>query len=91
MATEEDLTTMNISLPEGLRAFVAKQVRRGGFTSASEYLRQLLRVAQQTVEIEAKLLKAIEHGGRLELDERYWRDKDSRVADIIRRKSRKKA
>ena len=33
------------------------------------------------------MLKAIERGGRLELDERYWRDKDSRVADIIRRKS----
>lgn len=91
MATDEDLTTMNISLPEGLRAFVARQVQRGGFTSASEYLRQLIRVARETVEIEGKLLKAIQRGGRIEIDEAYWHEKDSRVADIIRRRARKKA
>jgi antitoxin ParD1/3/4 len=91
MATEEDLTTMNISLPEGLRAFIAKQVRQGGYTSASEYLRHLVRTAQETVEIETKLLAALEQGRPLRIDERYWRDKDSRVADLIRRKARKKA
>ena len=91
MATEEDLTTMNISLPAGLRAFIARQVRRGGYTSASEYLRHLLRTAQETIAIEAKLLAALEQGRPVRLDERYWRDKDSRVADLVRRKARKKA
>lgn len=52
---------------------------------------QLIRVARETVEIEAKLLKAVHRGGRIETDEAYWHDKDRRVANIIRRKARKKA
>jgi antitoxin ParD1/3/4 len=91
MATEQKLTTMNISLPEGLRAFVEKQVRLGGYTSASEYLRELLRAAQSTVQVEAKLLKSIERGGRIEVDASFWEAKESRIASIIRRHGHKKA
>lgn len=91
MTTDANLTTMNISLPAGLRAFIAKQVRIGGYTSASEYLRQLVRVAQQSVQIEARLLRAIEQGKPIPMDDRMWRDMDGRVAEIIRKQARKKA
>lgn len=91
MATDQTLTTMNISLPEGLRAFVDKQVQAGGYISASEYLRELLRAAQQTVQVEAKLLKSLERGGRVEIDEAFWQGKESRVASILRRHGCKKA
>ncbi len=88
MATNQPLTSMNISLPENLRQFVDGQVQKGGFSSVSEYFRQLLRAAQETTEVEAKLLKALERGGRIDLTDAYWQNKDSRVADIIRKKAR---
>ncbi len=87
MATNQPVTSMNISLPESLREFVDAQVTKGGFSSASEYVRQLIREAQESIEAEAKLLKAIERGGRIELTDEYWRKKDGRVAEIIRKKA----
>ena len=41
------MTSMNISLPEDLRAFVERKVGRGGYSSMSEYLRELIRVARE--------------------------------------------
>lgn len=89
MATNPPQTSMNISLPESLREFVDEQVARGGFSSASEYVRQLIREAQESATAEAKLLKAIERGGKIELTDEYWRQKDSRVADLIRKNARR--
>ena len=37
------MTTMNISLPDDMKAFVDQQVRARGYMSASEYVRELLR------------------------------------------------
>lgn len=39
--------TMNISLPELLRRFVDQQVRDGGFSSTSDYVRELIRERQR--------------------------------------------
>jgi antitoxin ParD1/3/4 len=41
------MTSMNISLPEPLRQFVEEQVETGGYGTASEYVRGLLREAQK--------------------------------------------
>jgi antitoxin ParD1/3/4 len=40
-------TTMNISLPEAMKAFVDEQVNSGGYGSASEYVRELVRRDQK--------------------------------------------
>lgn len=40
-------TTMNVSLPESLRKWIAQQVKDGGFGSASEYFRHLTRAEQR--------------------------------------------
>ncbi len=37
------MTTMNVSLPEELKAFVDEQVGGGGFGSTSEFVRDLIR------------------------------------------------
>jgi len=37
------MTTMNISLPESLKAFVDEQVSNGGYGTSSEYVRELIR------------------------------------------------
>ena len=36
-------TTMNMSLPDVMKAFVDEQVQNGGFGTVSEYLRDLVR------------------------------------------------
>ena len=40
------MTTMNISLPAPLREFVETQLSEGGYASASEYMRELIRDAR---------------------------------------------
>ncbi|NNN04725.1 MAG: type II toxin-antitoxin system ParD family antitoxin [Elusimicrobia bacterium] len=37
------METMNISLPDPLRRFVDKQIASGRYSSASEYVRELIR------------------------------------------------
>ncbi len=39
--------TMNISLSEPLKQFVDEQVRNGGFSSTSDYMRELIRDRQR--------------------------------------------
>ena len=41
------MTTMNISLPDEMRAFIEAEMATEGFASASEYLRTLIRGAQK--------------------------------------------
>lgn len=63
MAGESDkVTTMNVSLPEALRAFVEGQVAKG-YSSISEYVRELIRRDQKEAAqaaLEAKLLDALD-------------------------------
>ena len=57
------MATLNISLPEPMRAFVDDQVTRGNYGTASEYLRALIREAQQREaqqKLENKLLEALQ-------------------------------
>ena len=52
------MTSMNISLPEPLKLFVEEQVSKGGYSTVSEYLRDLICEAQRRTdrqELEAKL------------------------------------
>ena len=41
------MTTMNISLPENLKGFVDSQVQTGGYSTSSEYIRELIREDQK--------------------------------------------
>ncbi len=46
------MQTMNIPLPDTLKTFVEEQVSTGSYSSASEYMRELLRAAQRRKEDE---------------------------------------
>jgi antitoxin ParD1/3/4 len=48
------MEAMNIALPKPMKDFVQEQVVQGGYSSASEYVRELIRADQQ-VKAEAKL------------------------------------
>jgi antitoxin ParD1/3/4 len=59
------MDTMNIALPPQMKDFVQAQVEGGGYSSVSEYVRQLIRADQQRKageEIDRKLLEALDGG-----------------------------
>ena len=57
------MTSLNVSLPEALREFVAEKVQSGSYGTASEYIRELIRNAQQEEadqdRVEGLLLEAL--------------------------------
>ena len=64
------MTTMNISLPDAMKAFVDAQVNGGGYSSASEYVRELVRAEQKRQAREAlelELLDALKSGESVEV------------------------
>ena len=57
------MTTLNISLPDPMKAFIEAQVQTGAYASASDYVRALVREAQKRQaheELETKLLAALD-------------------------------
>ena len=48
---------MNISLPEALKSFVDQQVRARGYSSSSEYIRELIRKDQDRQRLHGLLLE----------------------------------
>lgn len=54
------MTTMNISLPEALKAFVDKQVSQRGYGTSSEYVRELIRKDQERLRLRGLLLEGAE-------------------------------
>ncbi|HEV8061903.1 MAG TPA: type II toxin-antitoxin system ParD family antitoxin [Gemmataceae bacterium] len=57
------MTTMNVSLPDDMKAFIEEQVAREGYASTSEYFRNLVREAQRRkakLDLEAKLAEGLQ-------------------------------
>lgn len=85
------MPTMNVSLPEALKAFVDEEVAAGGYGSVSEYVRELLRAAQERkteARLQSLLLEGLESGQAMPSSPQLW--KDIR-ADVARRISAHKA
>lgn len=67
--------TMNVSLPRELKNWVDEQVKAGGYGTASEYLRDMLRRARERQlrrRIDAALIEAVQDGARAVLDDDDW-------------------
>ncbi len=54
------MTTMNISLPNSLKAFVDEQVSGRGYGTSSEYVRELIRKDQDRMRLRELLLAGAE-------------------------------
>jgi len=67
-------TTMNISLPDNLRAFVDQAVADGGYASVSEYMRELVRKAKAQKEVEGQVREGLESSDLGEFDKTYFKD-----------------
>jgi antitoxin ParD1/3/4 len=69
------MTSINISLPESMKAYVEEQVARGGYSTASEYLRELIRQDQKrkaTERLETLLLEGLESGTATAMTSQDW-------------------
>lgn len=79
-------TTMNISLPEALREFVEEAVRAGGYSSVSEYVRELVRQAKAERELEGRLMAALESADLGEVGPELFDDLKARAKKAVRRR-----
>lgn len=69
------MTTMNISLPEEMKAFIEAQMAQEGYASASEYLRTLIREEQRRRAkraLEATFREALESGPATPMTRDDW-------------------
>lgn len=84
------MPTMNISLPDHLKDYVEAQVNSGKYTSASEYVRELVRLDQKKRErekIEMQVLEGLRSGEALDVTPRMWEELRQKLRKRRRRAS----
>ncbi len=70
--------TMNVSLPDALKDFVDDRVQKDGYSTSSEYVRELIRadqVRQAERELLALLRAGLESGEAIPVTRSYWASK----------------
>lgn len=81
------MTTLNISLPKAMRAFIDEEIARGEYSTASEYIRQLIREDQKRVaqdRLERLLLEGLDSGGPVEISDDWWQRKKAVLSKRLR-------
>lgn len=73
------MTTMNISLPDVLKAFVDQQVNARGYSTSSEYVRELIRKDQDIQRLREMLLDGPASAATLPVDAGYFQGLRDRV------------
>jgi antitoxin ParD1/3/4 len=79
------MTTLTISLPDSLKAFIDSQLTTKGYGNVSEYIRSLLRDAQAKEEdarLEALLLEGLASKS-IPLDDDFWKRIEAKTEAII--------
>ena len=75
------MSTMNISLPATLKAFVDAQVTERGYGTSSEYVRELIRKDQERLHLRGLLLTGAESPAGPPADAAYFEGLRARVRD----------
>jgi antitoxin ParD1/3/4 len=86
------MQTMNISLPEPMKKFVESEVAEGGYGTASEFIRELVREAQRRkarAKIDAQLLEGLQSEAS-ELTDADWDELKRRVRARARKRKANK-
>jgi len=76
-AVKTPKTSVNISLPTNQRQFVERKVANGGYSTVSEYFRELVRQDEQReteARLESLLLQALESGDPTPMTKGDWAD-----------------
>ena len=82
------MTTLTISLPESLKEFIDREVESKGYGNVSEYVRGLLRAAQEreaNERLETLLLEGLSSGERIAVSPKFWSDLRKDAATILSR------
>ena len=80
------MSSLNISISESLREFVKQRVVSAGYSTPSEYIRQLIREDQKAMakeQLEALLLEGLESGEPTEMTPQTWADIRKRLHQRI--------
>ena len=76
------MTTMNVSLPESLKQYIDQKVAADGFSSASEYVRDLVRqdqIRQAERQLTALLAEGIASGPAVPVTNSFWTERRARL------------
>ncbi len=85
-----DIDTMNVALPRSLKEYAQEQVSRGGYSSVSEYIRELIRADQKQKAkdtLEAEILKGLNSGEAMSMSPKDWQEIRN---EVVKRHSSKK-
>ena len=80
------METMNIALPEAMKQFVQERVAEGGYSSVSEYVRELIRADQKRKadeRIDALLLEGLGSGEPIPVTKKYWEEKRRKLSERL--------
>jgi antitoxin ParD1/3/4 len=72
------MASLNISLPQSLKDYVENQIKESGYSTPSEYVRELLRQDQNRraeQKLEALLIEGLNSGEAIEITPEYWETK----------------
>jgi antitoxin ParD1/3/4 len=78
---------MNISLPDNLRTFVDEQVTRRGYSTSSEYVRELIRREQDRLRMRDLLLAGAASKPGKPVTGKYFHDLRDRVRKGVKARS----
>ncbi|HGA2315750.1 type II toxin-antitoxin system ParD family antitoxin [Pseudomonas shirazica] len=73
------MSTMNISLPDALKSFVDDQVSQRGYSTSSEYVRELIRKDQDRQHLRSLLLAGAESAQAAPADGDYFESLRAKV------------
>ena len=79
------MSTMNVSLPEALKDFVEDQVSARGYSTSSEYVRELIRKDQDRQRLRGLLLEGAASPQAVTADADYFDDLRARARKVGQR------
>jgi antitoxin ParD1/3/4 len=82
---------MNISIPVLLKEYIEEQTEELGYTSSSEYIRELVREDQKRkadAKLEALLLEGLSSGKPIEGTPQFWEEGRKRLEQFIAKRQR---
>jgi len=80
------MDTINIALSESMKRFVQERVTEGGYGSASEYVRDLIRADQKRkaeARIDTHLLEGLDSGQPIPVAREYWEEKERKLSERL--------
>jgi antitoxin ParD1/3/4 len=74
------MTTLNISLPESIQAFIEQQVAKGDYRTVNDYILHLIRQEQAKIaRVESLLLDGLDSGEPMEITDEWWEKKRAQL------------